>query len=509
MRIIDKFKDKINGVLSGFDRMIIKGHIMKLFSDTGKRYFLSQENVLLKDFGEYAEKITKSVKTHAEKLAEETGRPLIYLNSSKTSKEGTAQDILKRDPVCEGLICVLSTLEMGPSLEIKKNHETQKLELKNGQRKCLHYYFYYLDKEFGFMHVKLQTWFPFTMQVYINGREYISKQLDKENINYKRYDNCFIQIDDIEMAQKISDDFTGKKLDGMLNHFAKQINPFIKRITEILGGDYYWCMDQCEYATDVMFKSREELESIYMDFVQHGIVNFKFEDVMTFMGRKVHHAFSGEVVSDIKRRPYGVRIKHRMKQNSIKMYDKYSVLRVETTINNPREFKVFKKSNVEGKPDKWVPMGKSISNLYRYAEVSKSANQRYFDAVALADLKGDCVSEVEKLCKRIEKGNKIYSGFNPLSEETETLFQAIFDGGNHINGFTNASLRKAIFPNVSVEDKKTRNKVTRILSKLKAFGLISKIPRSFRYKITPKGIKVISATLAIKNTIISNASKAA
>ena len=509
MKIIDKFKDKINGVLTGFDRMIIKGHIMQLFSDSGKRYFLSQENVLLKDFSEYAEKVTNALKDNVNKILEETGRPLIYLNSSKVSKEGTAQDALKRDPVVEGLICVVSTLEMGPSLEIKKNRETQKLEIKNGKRKCLHYYFYYLDKEFGFMHVKIQSWFPFTMQVYVNGREYISKQLDKAGVAYKRYDNCFLQIENIETAQKISDDFSGKKLDGMLNHFAEQINPFIIRIKEILGHDYYWCMDQCEYATDVMFNSREDLQSVYMDFVQHGIINFKFDDVMTFMGRKMSNSFSGEIVSDIKKRPYGVRIKHRMKENSIKMYDKYSVLRVETTINNPREFKVYKKSTVEGKPDKWVPMGKSISNLYRYAEVSKAANQRYLDAVALADLKGECVDEVEKLCKKIEKGNRTYTGFNPLSEETELLFSAVFNGGNHINGFTNASIRKTIFPYASADDINVRNKTTRILAKLKAFGLISKVPRSFRYKITVKGIRLISATLSIKNRVIPSVMKSA
>lgn len=509
MKIIEKFKDKINGVLTGFDRMIIKGHIMQLFSDSGKRYFLSQENVLLKDFSEYAEKITKALKENVDKILEETGRPYIYLPSSKTSKEGTAQDVLKRDPVEEGLICVVSALEMGPSIEIKKNKETQKLEIKNGQRKCLHYYFYYLDKDFGFMHVKLQTWFPFTMQVYVNGREYISKQLDKEGVGYKRYDNCFLQIDSIEVAQKISDDFSGKKLDGMLNHFAEQINPFIQRIKEVLGHDYYWCMDQCEYATDVMFNSREDLESVYMDFVQHAIINFKFDDVMTFLGRKMSNSFSGEIVSDIKKRSYGVRIKHRMKENSIKMYDKFSVLRVETTINNPREFKVYKKSTEEGKLDKWVPMGKSIANLYRYAEVSKAANKRYLDAMALADLKGDCVDEIEKLCKKIEKGNRTYTGFNPLSEETELLFRGIFNGGNHINGFTNASIRKFIYPDAFDNDIRLRNKTTRILAKLKAFGLISKVPRSFRYKITAKGIKLISATLSIKNSVLPSTIKSA
>jgi hypothetical protein len=228
MKIIDRFNDKINGIFSAFDRMIIKGHIRNFFSRSGKAYFLSQENVLLKDFGSYAEKITCEIKLNAENIAAKTGRPLVYLKSSKTSKEKTALAILSKNPVKEGLICILSTVEMCKSVEIRKNRETQKLELINGVRKCLYYYFYYLDREFGFMHVKLQTWFPFEMQIYINGREYIAKQLDKEGIYYERYDNCFIKISDIDAAQKISDNFTARNLDNMLNHFAKQINPFFK-----------------------------------------------------------------------------------------------------------------------------------------------------------------------------------------------------------------------------------------------------------------------------------------
>jgi hypothetical protein len=96
-----------------------------------------------------------------------------------------------------------------------------------------------------------------------------------------------------------------------------------------------------------------------------------------------------------------------------------------------------------------------------------------------------------------------------LSEETELLFRAVFSGGNHINGFTNASIRKAIFPDASDDDKRIRNKVTRILAKLKAFGLISKIPRTFRYKISAKGVRLITATLSIKNSTMPNAMKSA
>jgi hypothetical protein len=504
MKIIDKFQDKINGVLSTFDRMILKGHLRQFFSPSGKMHFLSQENVLLKDFGEYAKKITGQIKSYVEDLAHEYQRPLIYQNSPKMSKEGTALDVLKRDPVVEGLICVISTVELCKSVEVHKNQETQKLELQNGWRKCLYYYFYYLDREFGFMHVRLQTWFPFEIQVYINGREYLSKQLDKQGIGYQRYDNSFTSIADIPKAQEIANAFTGRDLDNMLNHFANEVNPFLKRLEEIFHCGYFWCLDQCEYATDVMFKNREELQNIYPDLVKYALASFKCEDVMTFLGRKMHHAFSGEVVSDLKKRPQGIRIKHRMKKNSIKMYDKASVLRVEMTINNPREFKIFKESGKEGQK-KWVPMGKSIANLYRYAQVSEAANKRYLDAIALAEPKTESIKEIEKICHKVTSGKRTFSGMNPISKETEDIFLAVMDAGNHINGFTNASIRKSLFPKSSLEDRTIRNKTTRIIAKLRAHKLIAKVPHSFRYRVTPRGIKIMSAVLAVKNTMLADA----
>ncbi|NLF47878.1 MAG: hypothetical protein GX578_06085 [Clostridiales bacterium] len=498
MLIIDKYKDKINGVLSTFDRMILKGHLRQFFSPSGKMHFLSQENVLLKDFGDYAKNVTSQIKEYIENMAQERQRSLIYLTSPKVSKEETALDVLKRDPVEEGLICIISTVELCKSVEVRKSKDTEKLELQNGWRKCLYYYFYYLDREFGFMHVRLQSWFPFEIQVYINGREYLSKQLDKQGINYQRYDNSFTSIADIPQAQEIANAFTGRDLNNMLNHFANEVNPFLKRLEEIFHCGYFWCLDQCEYATDVMFKSRDELQNIYPDIVKYALLSFKCEDVMTFLGRKMHPAFSGEVVSDMKKRPQGIRIKHRMKNNSIKMYDKDSVLRVEMTINTPREFKIFKESGAQ-KQKKWVPMGKSIANLYRYAQVSEAANKRYLDALSLVEPKTESIQEIEKICHRVTSGKRTFSGMNPISKEAEAIFLAVMDAGNHINGFTNASIRKFLFLDATMEDKKIMNKTTRIIAKLRAHKLIAKIPHSFRYKVTVKGIRIMSAALAVKN----------
>lgn len=150
--------------------MIIKGHILPFFSTSGKGYFLSEQNVLLKDFPAYANQVTTDIISHVENMAAHEKCPLIYLTSPKASKEQIALQILIEQPVDEGLICILSVEEYCQTLQPKK-HDNGLLSLDIVNRKYKYYYFYFLDKHFGFMHVKLQTWFTFLIQIYINGRE--------------------------------------------------------------------------------------------------------------------------------------------------------------------------------------------------------------------------------------------------------------------------------------------------------------------------------------------------
>jgi len=147
--ILNQFQDKINGTFSFFDRMIMKGHIRQLFSPSGKKHFLSYNNVLLKDFSGYAAKVTSSIVSHVETLTASLDRPLIYLSSAKTSKEQTARDVLTTNPVEEGLICTLSVVEYCSTLQPIKKQDGM-LTLANVNRKCKYYYFYYVQKPGSF-----------------------------------------------------------------------------------------------------------------------------------------------------------------------------------------------------------------------------------------------------------------------------------------------------------------------------------------------------------------------
>lgn len=131
--------------------------------------------------------------------------------------------------------------------------------------KCLHFYFYYLDAEPGFIHIRLQSRFPFQIQVYVKGRECLARHLDQQKVAYERCDNSFTQIDDLPTAQAFREKSAHFEWSPVLNALAERVNPMLQTIQQAGFGSYYWVADQCEIATDLMFKDRTSLENILPD----------------------------------------------------------------------------------------------------------------------------------------------------------------------------------------------------------------------------------------------------
>src|SRR5262249_20714544 len=154
---------------------------------------------------------------------------------------------------------------------------------------------------------------------------------------------------------------------------------------QILGlapqADYYWSADESEWASDVMFRSRSDLQHLYPQWIADGVRSLGSREVLRFLGRPVPSSgvrgnFGGEVSSDLRERPEGMRIKHRLNANAIKMYDKQgSVLRVETTINNTSDFRVYRRKEGDTRgPHKWHNLRKGVADMHRRAAVSQAAN---------------------------------------------------------------------------------------------------------------------------------------
>jgi hypothetical protein len=509
-RFLIRHKNHISGVLSGFDRVLFRGTLRSISHLDGMKRFLQIHHVLLKDFGTFVLTQSTHLKEHAKAFAEHHGRRYQYLQSCSVSKEQVAKGIMEQDGISKGLICVLSCVEPCQSYATRKDRESKKLQLIPAKRKCLHFYFYIIDREFGFMHIRLQSWFPFPIQVCINGREWLAREMDKAGIEYQRRENCFIDIADMQKAQEMAHATTKRNWFKLLDRFSDRFNPLLQQL-DIHG--YYWTIREAEYATDVIFKDAAYLKELYKILIHHAIENFSSEDVMRFFQKRLTLQFNGEIVSDVRKRVEGTRIRHRIDENSIKMYDKQKyVLRIETTINNPRRFQVYRDTYRKGQQTKaWIPMRKGLADMYRRVELSRAANARYLDALSVIGDQEASHIYFDAVGKPVNKNKRRYRPLRPIAPDEARLFQSILHGEFLLRGFRNAEIRALLFPKPKSKEEKNRliGKTSRLLSLLRAHGLIKKITKTRLYRITQKGQLLMSTSLAFRNSNIALLQKAA
>jgi hypothetical protein len=520
LAFIQRFAGNILGVLHGFDRVRLRGTKRLLAHVGGMLNFLWQEQVLLKHFKSYAKGITQEVRQAGERVAMEQGRPVEYLASSKTNKEAWAKEIAQRDGIRQGLIGVVKCVEPCRSYEVGPNRDKKELELRSVSSKCLHFYHYFQDPELGLLHVRLQTWFPFTVQVCLNGREWLARQMDKAGMRYQKRENCFVWIEDWERAQQLLAQQLRTDWPALMTRLTNQANPALAHLFAKHPVPYYWSMDETEWASDVAFRSTAALAELAPRLYRHSILCLSCRDVMRFMGRKLDTAgerfgrFSGEVVSDLKQRPEGMRVKHRLNGNWVKMYDKQgSVLRVETVINDASDMKAFrpKEGDERGEKD-WRKLRKGVADAHRRAEISQATNERYLEALATVEDTTPLAELTDKVCQRVYWNGHRHRALNPLAAEDSQLLDAVNRGDFTINGFRNSDLRALLYPKPAEDPKELRRQsaaITRKLRLLRAHGLIRKLPKSHRYQVSKKGRQTITAIVAARQANTAKFSQAA
>ena len=517
---VGRYSEHVIGILRGFDRLRFRGTLRQLYCPRVMAAYLSACHILIKDFGHLVERTTKSVKEQAQALAARTGRPFIFVPSSQTSKEALVRQIAGQDKITEGLIAVLNAVEPCQSFRVVGNRETKMIELKVETRKCSHLYFYYEHARFGFMHLRLQTWFPFQVNLCLNGRHWLARQLDQAGIAYQKKENPFLRVADLARAQRLLDEQLQTDWPKELGTLLKTVHPLNRQICRPLGLEYYWSASDTEFATDVIFKNAQALAKFYPTWVHHAMSSFCSPDVMRFLGRNVAITsgqvpghFQGEIISDAKRRPEGVRVKHSLNGNSIKFYDKQgSVLRVETTIVHPREFRTFRKA--EGQPKqkpKWRILRRGLADLKRRAEISQRANDRYLEALAATSGTIPLFEWVGKACQPVCRQGQRYRAINPWSKHDGTLLELVNRGEFALNGFRNRDLCRAFFKSTSdpLEQKRRTGWMCRRLRLLRAHSLIQKVSGTHRYVLTEKGRTTITALLAARKADVDQLTKMA
>lgn len=508
MKLMELYTQKLFGAIKGLDRIRFRGTIRWLANEKGLKTFMSHYNVLLKNFACWAEEKSKTIRINCENRADELKIEREYLPTSAIDKEKKARAIAQKNNIKNGPICMFSVVESCYAPRVVGNKKTKKLELKIIPRKCTFIYQYFDHPEVGFGHVRIQTWLPLNIHICLNGRHWLEKQLIKNKIPFIKDGNCFPWIGDIKAAQEIMDVQCQTNWSAFLQCLSLYACPILQNILTPFKSDYYWSADETEWATDIMFKSPDDLAKLYPHLIKHALTVFDSSSILRFLGKQnitSHGKIMGkaprEIITDYRQRYEGVRIKHWVNFNSVKMYNKSSnILRVETTINNTRDFRVLRctNDNEQGNPS-WQKMRKGVADLHRRCEISNQSNERYGNAIAASKVEESLKEIVENACNRIKKNKKSYRPLNPWNIQDYKLLTFLAKGENSINGFKNKNLREYLYPDSGTaiskkEKKRFSGRTTRMIKLLRAHGLVRKCPRENRYVLTEKG-QMFSAVL--------------
>jgi hypothetical protein len=271
MKLMELYQDKIVGAISGLDRIRFRGTLRWLANKSGLASFMGHSHILLKDFSDWVNGLTVQIRNSCQSRAGQLGIEVRYLTSSGINKEKLARQIAKEKGITTGSICMLSVVEPCMAPMVKGNKATKKLEVTMAERKCVWVYHYFDDPEFGFGHVRLQSWVPFTVFICLNGRHWLERQLHNRGIGYLKDGNCFPWIEDISSTQKLLDEQLKRDFKQMLNRLAFGSCPALSRVLGPLRPDYYWSADETEWATDIMFKSKEALDVLYPSLLHHAM----------------------------------------------------------------------------------------------------------------------------------------------------------------------------------------------------------------------------------------------
>jgi hypothetical protein len=502
------------GVLSGFDRLMFRGHLRQLSYPGGMNRYCNFNGVKLTEFKAHAERQTERLIEASQAEAQRLGRPIQYLASPKLRKEDLARKIAERDGISAGLIAVFSCVEPCSSFTLRGNGGTKKLEFRPEVRKCLHLYHYYQHPVLGFMYARVQTWFPYTIQIGLNGREWLTRQLDAAGLSYRRHDNCVTWVEDLAQAQRLLDAQLRANWPKLLNGVRAAVHPTHPELLGKFRADYYWSLKQSEWASDVLFEKPAELHKRYGNWLRFAVTNYTSADILRFLGRKltadgaVSGKYADEVLSDLGRRVDGVRIKHRAGDNSIKMYDKAGgrVLRVETTINDPSDFKVYRTKEGDADGDKaWLPLRQGVADMHRRAAVSQAANERYVHGLAAVDHAGSLQDLTQQLGQRVQepgKGGRKLRGLNPLTGADAALLAVVSRPEFTVNGLRNRDVVAGLFAKRAkdaAERKRRSAQVGRHLRLLRAHGILRKVPKTHRYQVTERGRLILTALEAARH----------
>ena len=474
-----------------WDRIVLNGYIERLQRPENLVYFFHNVVGIACIEPAVLEQRTNAYKAWVRRVTDELGIPVLAAPPAPPKgvhKEDFVQPFYRRLKESEGVACVLTSMEQGrtfvsytPRWTPASGDGNYRL-IKACRKRFLHYYWYVLDPIMGPMSIRVASYFPFNVTCYLNGHSFVAQELMRAGVGFRKADNAFLGVADVAALQAAADRLSAALLQRRCAYWVRRLVPtFSPAERAALAPGYRYSMAQMELATDLVFKRSAPLKALFQRACELGVLVGGAERTTHLFGRRINRRYQGKLQTVLDQREAGHPVLRWYYETSFaKQYtrgDRHGdrILRNETCSNDTRHFGV----------------GRRLQNLPLLREKLAATNER---CLALqAELLASTVDtgQLAALAQPTVVGQRRIPGLKLHDDRVMRVLETLLHPAAFAPDWTTRELHTRILARHQLAEADYRLSQLRYdLGKLRAKGLVERVGKSRRYRLTPLGLKL-------------------
>lgn len=469
--------------LECIDRMYLNVYVPRLQCESGVASFFRYHRGNKFASSALMDPMTKAFVASLESFCEQRQIPLVPFAKGQR-KDDAMKEHLARFHQSQGVVFIGKAQEKTPVFrtEKRRNPETGQTYpwIVRSSAMVNHFYCYCVDREFGPFFLKFCSYFPYNAKLCLNGHEYAKCQLRKEGIGFQALDNGLVSCENPDRLQTICDQLGPEQIDALLRRWlAKLPHPFTPQDREA-GYRYDLSILQAEFSLTQILDRRLSGRMLFEEIIRENLDLGRPDSVQLIFDRRVSKRTPGRFRTRVLTEGVIPSLHIDYKNSRIKQYFKQVPevrevgARTETTINNTRDFSI----------------GKRLCNLSALRQVGFSANRRVLEVERLSQ---DCAVGEEamlQLNRPVEVNGQRASALRITDLRVLALWHLLVWFRLLPCGFANRDLREQLAVLTGQEPKHiTQGKMSYDLRRLRLHGMIERLPKTHRYRVTDFGFR--------------------
>jgi hypothetical protein len=381
-----------------------------------------------------------------------------------------------------GVYFTFKSMEQGPTFRISvPKYPTQDPNyriLAHQRSRFTHYYFYIRDEVLGPIVMRVASFFPFQATYYLNGHSFIEQELNRHHVGFRKHDNAFLAVDDVEALQAAADRLSPEIIRQRLDYWTLILGPkFSRRERRQMNLSRFYAIAQIEYCRNFIFKRNFPIHKIFERSCEIGLWRLTAHKISEIFGVRLHRKLRGKLAAVIEQIDHGHHVFRVYRKNALlRQYEKFSrFLRNEVCSNNLRDFGLRK-----GLDHLDAVRQKFLAITDRFAGHQAQWLNVHVDFPLL-----------QRISLPITNGSVRYPGIQIHQPRVIRLLEVLLHAGTHLGGWTAKQIHHTVLTSFQLSERLYGlNQLRYDLRKLKGHGLLQRDASHFAYRLTDKGVQV-------------------